>query len=97
MTRLFEINFDIGMEMIAMTLHKEVKTFRLPWEDKYGYVQAVKVDDTIYVSGQLSHENQINIVGPAPLDDFGNIRDHSNMEIQTRQSYVNAERVLGAA
>jgi len=33
-----------------------------------GYVQAVMVDDTIYVSGQLSHDNQGNMVGAAPLD-----------------------------
>lgn len=45
-----------------MTLHKEVKTFGMPWEGQYGYVQAVKVDDTIYVSGQLSHDNQGNMV-----------------------------------
>ncbi len=36
-----------------MALRKDVKGFGMPWEDQYGYVQAVKVDDTIYVSGQL--------------------------------------------
>jgi enamine deaminase RidA (YjgF/YER057c/UK114 family) len=66
----------------------------MPWESQYGYVQAVKVDDTIYVSGQLSHDDEGNIVGAAPLDDQGNIRDHSNMEIQMRQTYVNAKRIL---
>ena len=69
-----------------MALHKEVKTFGVPWEGQYGYVQAVKVDGTIYVSGQLSHDNQGNIVGAHRFDDRGNIRDHSNMEIQMRQS-----------
>jgi len=78
-----------------MTPHREVKTFGVPWEGQYGYVQAVKVDHTIYVSGQLSHDNQGNIVGAAPLDDSGNIRDHSNMEIQMRQSYANAKKILG--
>src|SRR5260370_24110539 len=85
---------DNGKEMFPMTLHKEVKTFGMPWESQYGYVQAVKVDDTIYVSGQLSHDNQGNIVGAAPLDDLGNILDHSNMEIQMRQSYANAKEIL---
>jgi hypothetical protein len=33
-----------------MTLHKEVKESGMPWEEQYGYAQAVKVDDTIYVS-----------------------------------------------
>jgi 2-iminobutanoate/2-iminopropanoate deaminase len=32
-------------------MRKEVKGFGMPWEDEYGYAQAVKVDDTIYVSG----------------------------------------------
>ena len=30
-----------------MTPHREVKTFGVPWEGQYGYVQAVKVDHTI--------------------------------------------------
>ena len=29
-----------------MTLHKQVKTFGMPWEGQHGYVQAIKVDDT---------------------------------------------------
>ena len=45
-----------------------VKGLGMPWEDQYGYVQAVKVDNTIYVSGQLSHDDQENMVGAAPLD-----------------------------
>jgi NADPH:quinone reductase-like Zn-dependent oxidoreductase len=59
-----------------MPLRKDVKGFGMPWEDQYGYAQAVRVDDTIYVSGQLSHDGQGNMVGAAPLDDSGKIRDH---------------------
>jgi enamine deaminase RidA (YjgF/YER057c/UK114 family) len=70
-----------------MALHKEVKGFGMPWEDQYGYVQALKVDDTIYVSGQLSHDEQGNLVGAAPLDE-------SNMETQMRQTYANAKKIL---
>ena len=77
-----------------MAHHKDVKGFGMPWEDQYGYVQALKVDDTIYVSGQLSHDEQGNIVGAAPLDDSGKIRDHSNMETQMRQTYANAKKIL---
>lgn len=36
-----------------MPPRKDVKGFGMPWEDQYGYAQAVRVDDTIYVSGQL--------------------------------------------
>ena len=77
-----------------MALRKDVKGFGMPWEDQFGYVQAVKVDDTIYVSGQLSHDEQGNVVGAAPLDDSGKIRDYSNMETQMRQTYVNAKKIL---
>jgi len=70
-----------------MALHKEVKGFGMPWEDQYGYVQAVKIDDTIYVSGQLSHDEHGNLVGADPSDD-------SNMEIQMRQTYANAKKIL---
>jgi enamine deaminase RidA (YjgF/YER057c/UK114 family) len=34
------------------------------------------------------------MVAPAGLDEGGRIRDHSNMEAQMRQSYVNARRIL---
>ncbi len=54
----------------------------MPWEDQYGYAQAVKVGDTIYVSGQLSHDDQGNMVAPAPLDDRGKIRDHSTWRLK---------------
>lgn len=64
------------------------------WEDIYGYPQAVKVDDAIYVSGQLSIDQAGDLIAAAPLGDDGKIVDHSNMEAQMRQSYANAERVL---
>ena len=77
-----------------MSLCKDVKEFGMPWEEQYGYAQAVKVDDTIYVSGQLSHDDHGNLVGPAPLDGAGRIVDHSNMEMQMRQTYANAKKIL---
>jgi enamine deaminase RidA (YjgF/YER057c/UK114 family) len=77
-----------------MTLSKDVKGSGMPWEEQYGYAQAVKVDDTIYVSGQLSHDDHGNMVGAAPLDDSGRISDYSNMETQMRQTYANAQKLL---
>src|SRR6516165_12383937 len=79
---------------LPMALLKDVKGFGLPWEESYGFAQAVKVDDTIYVSGQLGLDDQGNMVGPAPLDDSGRIRDYSNMETQMRQTYANAKKIL---
>lgn len=78
-----------------MTPSKDSRGFGMPWEDLYGYAQAVRVGDTIYVSGQLSHDDEGNIVGPAPLDEHGKILDHSNMETQMRQTYANAKKILG--
>ena len=35
------------------------------------------------------------MVGAAPLDDRGRILDHANMEVQMRQTYANAKKLLG--
>lgn len=77
-----------------MTIGKEATGLGMAWEEEYGYAQAVKVGDTIYVSGQLSHDEKGNFVAPAPLDDQGRIRDHSNMGSQMLQAYANAKEVL---
>jgi 2-iminobutanoate/2-iminopropanoate deaminase len=57
-------------------------SFGMPWEKEYGYAQSVKVGDTIYVSGQVSH------------DDDGNIVGQGDMESQMRQAYANIRKVL---
>jgi enamine deaminase RidA (YjgF/YER057c/UK114 family) len=73
---------------------KEVANLGMPWEEQYGYMQAVKVGDTVYVSGQLSHDGEGNMVAPAPLDPAGKIADHGNMGAQMAQSYANIKQVL---
>ena len=65
-----------------MTISKETRSLEMPWEKEYGYSQAVKVDNTIYVSGQASH------------DDKGNILGQGDMQVQMRQAYANIEKVL---
>jgi enamine deaminase RidA (YjgF/YER057c/UK114 family) len=65
-----------------MTISKKTTSLGMPWEKQYGYAQAVQVKDTIYVSGQVSHDDKGNIVGPG------------NMEVQMRQAYVNIQKVL---
>ena len=64
-------------------LSKEAKSLGMPWEDQYGYSQAVKAGDTIYLSGQVSH------------DDEGNILGVGDMEVQMRHAYANIQKVLG--
>ena len=75
-------------------VEKEVANLGMPWEEQYGYAQAIKVGDTIYVSGQLSHDDAGNMVAPAPLDATGKIADHGNMGAQMAQSYANIKKVL---
>jgi len=77
-----------------MPIQKEARDLGMPWEQSYGYSQAVRVGDTIWVSGQLSHDDAGNLVGPAPVDEKGRILDHGNMRVQMAQSYANAKQVL---
>jgi 2-iminobutanoate/2-iminopropanoate deaminase len=65
-----------------MPISKETKSLNMPWEKEYGYSQAVKVGDTIYVAGQVSHDDTGNFVGIA------------EMETQMRQAYANIGKVL---
>jgi len=79
---------------MAKGLEKRLENLGMPWEDAYGYAQAVRVGNTIYVSGQLSHDDDGNLVGPAPLDASRRITDASNMELQMRTTYANAVKLL---
>ncbi len=39
----------------------------MSWEKDFGYSQAVKVGKTIYLAGQVSHDDKGNIVGPGDM------------------------------
>ena len=65
-----------------MPISKEVKSLNMPWEREYGYSQAVKVGDTIYLSGQISHDERGEIVGIG------------DTQAQIRQAYVNIKKLL---
>ncbi len=65
-----------------MTISKEEKNLNMPWEKEYGYSQAVKVGDTIYLSGQISHDETGEIIGVG------------DVEAQIRQAYVNIKKLL---
>jgi enamine deaminase RidA (YjgF/YER057c/UK114 family) len=66
-----------------MKMNKDAKQLNMPWEKDYGYSQAVKVGDTIYLSGQVSHDDKGEFVGVG------------DMEAQMRQAYANVARLLG--
>lgn len=80
--------------MINTELKKKVANHGVAWESAYGYVQAIQLKDTIYLSGQLSHDSEGNFVAPAELDETGRPVDYSQMESQFRQTYVNAKKLL---
>ena len=63
-----------------MTIEKVIKNFGLHWEKEYA--QSVKVGDTIYLSGQVSHDDKGNLVGA------------EDMETQLRQVYLNIQKLL---
>lgn len=65
-----------------MAISKEAKSLKMPWEAEFGYSQAVKVGDTIYLSGQISHNENGELVG------IGDV------EAQMRAAYANIERLL---
>jgi enamine deaminase RidA (YjgF/YER057c/UK114 family) len=66
----------------------------VPWEQSYGYPQARQVGNEIYVSGQFSHDEDGNLVAPAPLDSEGKPSDFSSMGEQMRTSYDNIAQLL---
>ena len=65
-----------------VTISKEIKNLGMPWEEQFGYAQGVKVGDTIYLAGQVSHDENGRTVGKG------------DMEAQMRQAYANVEAVL---
>jgi 2-iminobutanoate/2-iminopropanoate deaminase len=69
--------------MGVSTPSKDTRSLGMPWEDEYGYSQAVKVGDTIFIAGQVSH------------DASGNILGEGDMTVQMREAYANIEKVLG--
>jgi 2-iminobutanoate/2-iminopropanoate deaminase len=51
-------------------LSATVKFFNygVPWEGLYGYSQAMQVGDTVYISGQLAHDDEGNFIGEGDFD-----------------------------
>lgn len=64
------------------------------WEESYGYPQARRVGNEIYISGQFNHDEDGNLVAPAPLGRDGKPSDFSSMGAQMRASYDNISKLL---
>ena len=62
------------------TIGKKTFAFNMPWEEEYGYAQAVKKGNTVWISGQLGHDEKGVLA--------------KGMEEQLKQTYRNAQKVL---
>ena len=76
------------------TSNRKTASFGVPWESAYGYVQAVRVNNSIFVSGQLSHTPEGRLVAPAALDVDGKPANFDTMEAQMKRTYENAQVLL---
>ena len=56
-----------------------------PWNESVGIAQAVRVDDTVYISGQTARDPEGNLIGGA------------STEAQARKVFENIDYVLGLA
>ncbi|MFF2998778.1 RidA family protein [Streptomyces sp. NPDC057950] len=65
-----------------MTAQSTEFAFGMPWESLYGYSQAVRAGDTLYISGQLSH------------DSTGTFLGEGDFELQMSTTFDNLDRVL---
>ena len=65
-----------------MKIAKEIRSLGMSWERDYGYAQGVKVGDTIFLAGQVSHDDAGNVVAPG------------DMQAQMSQAYANVRKVL---
>jgi enamine deaminase RidA (YjgF/YER057c/UK114 family) len=94
--RVMDAGKDGGhaMALAAGPASTNIAQLGVPWERVFGYAQAVRAGDVIYISGQLSHGEDGQLIGAAPVDAAGRVTDVSNMEVQMREAYANAVRVL---
>ena len=74
--------------------NKKTAYWGVPWEESYGYPQARRVGNEIYISGQFNHDEAGNLIAPAPLDSDGKPNDFSSLGEQMRASYDNISKLL---
>lgn len=58
--------------------------FGMPWEKDYGFSQAIRSGNTLYISGQLSHDAEANFIG------------EGDFELQVRTTFGNLDNILNA-
>ncbi|MDH4558370.1 RidA family protein [Pseudomonas sp. BN417] len=78
----------------SQPFNKQTAYWGVSWEEAYGYPQARRVGNEIYVSGQFNHDEEGHLVAPAPLNADGKPSDFSTMGEQMRVSYDNISKLL---
>jgi enamine deaminase RidA (YjgF/YER057c/UK114 family) len=53
---------------VVVTVKPKTFGFGMPWESLYGYSQALQAGETLYISGQLSHDLTGRFVGAGVSD-----------------------------
>src|ERR671938_944438 len=67
-----------------MELARQSHSFGVPWENGYGFAQAIQAGPTVYISGQLSHDMEANFVG------------EGDFELQVYTTFTNLDQVLAS-
>jgi enamine deaminase RidA (YjgF/YER057c/UK114 family) len=67
-----------------MDLPLRPHSFGVPREQSCGHAKSIQVGQALYISGQLCHDGEANVVGN---DDF---------ELQVRTTFANLDRALDA-
>lgn len=76
-------SYPVGdMPMSGPLPLKETTTLDTSWEREFGLVQGVKASGLVFLSGQMS------------IDENGVVVGKGSMEAQMRQAYANVEKVL---
>lgn len=62
--------------------NKEIQRLSMPWEKDYQYAQGIKSGETIWLAGQLGHDEKAVLA--------------EGMEAQVQQTYANIKKLLTA-
>ncbi|RCL28407.1 hypothetical protein C6A77_07305 [Pseudomonas sp. AFG_SD02_1510_Pfu_092] len=74
--------------------NKDTAYWGVGWEEAYGYPQARRVGNEIFISGQFNHDEEGNLIAPAPLGADGRPSDFASMGEQMRAAYDNIAKLL---
>lgn len=54
-------------DITKATTTTKVFNHGVPWEESFGYSQGFRAGETIYISGQLAHDDDCNLIGEGDI------------------------------